>query len=259
MKNNKIAASSYIRALFDQDRYYFTAQSFADQFALPKPKAYQTLLRLKHAGFIGEVEKGKYVTLGLQPERVLANPMFIATKIAHPAYVSFWSALHFYGFTEQVPRTILVATTRRKTEVQFEGGYVFQYIHLKPAKFFGYHREMIDELPVLIADREKAIVDALDQPRYAGGIAEIFKCLANAREELDQEKLIDYANRFASKSLGSRLGFLLSQLGIVAEGLIISESAVHLDPSRKLSKVWDMRWRVNINLPQRDLKQWQES
>lgn len=259
MNNDKIAASSYIKALLDQDRYYFTAQSFADQFALPKPKAYQTLLRLKRAGFIAEVEKGKYVTLGLQPERVLANPMFIATKIAHPAYVSFWSALHFYGLTEQVPRTIFVATTRRKVEVRFEGGYVFQYIHLKPTKFFGYHREMMDELPVLIADREKAIVDALDQPRYAGGILEVFKCLANAREELDQEKLIDYANQFGSKSLGSRLGYLLSQLGIAAEGLVISESAVRLDPTRQASKTWDIRWRVNVNLPQRELNEWQES
>lgn len=259
MKNDKIAASSYIKALLDQDRYYFTAQSFADQFALPKPKAYQTLLRLKRAGFIGEVEKGKYVTLGLQPERVLANPMFIATKIAHPAYVSYWSALHFYGFTEQVPRTLFVATTHRKTEVHYAEGYVYHYIHLKPAKFFGYHREMIDELPVLIAEREKAIIDSLDQPRYAGGILEVFKCLANAREELDREKLIDYANRFGSKSLGSRLGYLLSQLEIPAEGLVISESAVRLDPSRKPSKTWDTRWRVNGNVPLRGLESWQES
>lgn len=259
MMNNNVKASNYIKSLLEQDRYYFTAQSFADQFALPKPKAYQTLLRLKRAGFIGEVEKGKYLTLGLQPERVLANPMFIATKIAHPAYVSFWSALHFYGFTEQVPRTLLIATTRRKTEVRFEGGYVFQYIHLKPTKFFGYHRERVDELAVLIADREKAIVDSLDQPRYAGGVLEISKCLANARRELDWEKLTDYANRFGSKSLGSRLGYLLSQLGIPAEGLVISESPVRLDASRPPTKVWDTRWRVNVNLPRRELKQWQES
>lgn len=259
MNNSKNTAASYIKALLEHDCYYFTAQSFTDQFALLKPKAYQTLLRLKHAGFIGEVEKGKYLTFGLQPERVLANPMFIATKIAHPAYVSFWSALHFYGMTEQVPRTIFVAATRKKTEVRFQGGYVFQYVHLKPAKFFGYHREMIDELPVLIADREKAIVDVLDQPRYAGGILEIFKCLANALKELDQAKLLEYTNRFGSKSLGSRLGYLLSQLGIQAEGLVISESAVRLDPSRKLSKVWDTHWRVNVNVSQHELNLWQES
>jgi predicted transcriptional regulator of viral defense system len=259
MINTKIKASNYIKSLLDQDRYFFTVQSFADQFGLPKAKAYQTLLRLKRAGFISEVEKGKYVTLGLQPERVLANPMFIATKIAHPAYVSFWSALHFFGFTEQVPRTIFVATTHRKPPVRFQGGYEFQYIHLKPAKFFGYHREMMDALPVLIADREKAIVDALDQPRYAGGIVEVFKCLANARQELDQAKLIDYANRFGSKSLGSRLGYLLSRLEIRAEELVISESAVRLDPSRKPSKVWDTRWRINLNVPRRELNPWQES
>jgi hypothetical protein len=43
---------------------------------------------------------------------VLSNPLFAAGHLAAPAYVSYWSALHHDGFTEQVPLTTFVATTR---------------------------------------------------------------------------------------------------------------------------------------------------
>lgn len=258
MENHKNSATSYIQTLLEHDLYYFTAQVFADQFHLPKPKAYQTLHRLKGAGLIREVEQGKYLTLGLQPARVLANPLFIATQIARPAYVSFWSALHFYGLTEQAPRTVFIATTRKKARVDFEG-YAFQYVHVKPAKFFGYRRERVGDLSFLVAEKEKALVDALDQPRYAGGIAEIAKCLANARDDLDQAKLIEYANRVGNRSLASRLGYLLTQLGLAGNGLVASQSFVRLDPHRKPSKTWDARWRLNVNVPAKELTAWRES
>lgn len=258
MENNRKRATNYIKELLEDEVYYFTAQFFADHFYLPKPKAYQTLQRLKKAGLIREVERGKYLTLGLQPAHVLSNPLFIATQIARPGYVSFWSALHWYGLTEQVPHTVFVATTRKKSMVEFEG-YTFQYVHIKPFKFFGYHRERIGDLPVLVAEREKALIDALDQPRYAGGIAEIAKCLANARDELDCAKLIEYAQRMQNASLRSRLGFLLTLVGLGTEGLEPSQSFVRLDPHRKPSQTWDTRWRLNVNVSRRELESWREA
>lgn len=257
MIDSKKKATNYIKELLEDEMYYFTAQSFADRFNVPKPKAYQTLQRLKKGGWIREVERGKYLTLGLQPAHVLSNPLFIATQIARPGYVSFWSALHWYGLTEQVPHTVFVATTRKKSSVEFEG-YTFQYVRLKPFKFFGYQRERVGNLSVLIAEKEKALIDALDQPRYAGGIAEIAKCLANARDELDRDKLIEYANRMRNASLRSRLGFLLTRAGLSAEGLEPSRSFVRLDPHRKPSKTWDARWRLNVNVSPRELESWGE-
>ena len=51
---------------------------------------------------------------------------------------------------------------------------------VKPHKFFGYRRERIGGLPVLIADEAKAIVDGLDQPRYSGGLGEVARALGAA-------------------------------------------------------------------------------
>jgi hypothetical protein len=46
---------------------------------------------------------------------------------------------------------------------------------IKPASFFGYRREMLAGLPVLVADEAKAILDSLSLPQYAGGVAGIYQ------------------------------------------------------------------------------------
>ncbi len=59
------------------------------------------------------MEKDKYLVLGFEPERVLSNLMFVAGHLVAPAHVAYWSALHYYGSTEQSPLTVFAATTRK--------------------------------------------------------------------------------------------------------------------------------------------------
>jgi predicted transcriptional regulator of viral defense system len=247
-----------MRCLYEGDLYYFSASTLAALLDVPKAKAYEILRHLKAEELVRPVEAGKYLLLGFQPERVLSNPLFIATRLAHPAYVSFWSALHFHGLTEQVPRTVLVATTRKHRPLNFNGAR-FVFVRLAPHKFFGYQREVIADLPVLVAEVEKALVDSLDQLRYAGGLLEVTKALYYAREQLDLERLVDYANRMRNRSLGSRLGYLLNQLGQPVEGLDISQSFVLLDPEAKAHGSYDQRWRVRVNVSEKELMAWRES
>lgn len=259
MKSN-LAPISIVRQLRQRDLFYFTPRILADFFALDLPRVYRLVARLKKDGLIVEVEKGKYLLLGFEPERVLSNPLFIASHLVMPAYVSYWSALHFYGFTEQVPLTVFIATTKKKRPVSFHG-FQFRFVTVQPRKFFGYQREMVGELPVLIADEAKAIVDSLDQPRYVGGIAEVAKALRAALEVVDMPTLVEYANRMGDRSLGSRLGYLLESLGHpvegqrpeLVEGLICSASPVKLDPARPRNGHTNTRWRVVVNVPQAEL------
>ena len=132
---------------------------------------------------------------------MFANPLFIACHLVTPGYVSYWSALHSYGFTEQVPLTVYVATTRKKAPVAY-AGQRFRFVTVQPRKFFGYRRELVGGLPVLIADEEKALIDSLGEPEYAGGIAEVAKALRAAIETIHLNTLVEYANRLGDKTLG---------------------------------------------------------
>ena len=244
-----------VRQLRRHDLFYFTPSLLADLLGLERRQTYHLLARLKAEGLVAEVERAKYLLLGLEPERVLSNPLFTAGHLVAPAYVSFWSALHFYGFTEQVPLTTFVATTKKKRPLSF-ADLRFRFVTIKPSKFFGYRREMVDGLPVLIADEAKAIVDSLHLPRYAGGVAEVTRSLRAALAVVDVSTLIEYANRLGDKSLGSRLGYLLERLGHSGAGLIRSASPVKLEPSLPRTGQYDGHWRVVVNLPEAEL--WDE-
>jgi len=248
---DNLSPISIARQLHQHNLFYFTPSILADLFSLDRRQAYRLSDRLKAEGLAARVEKGKYVLLGLEPERVLSNPLFIATHLVAPSYVSYWSALHFYGFTEQVPLTVFVATAKKKRPVAFRD-VRFRFVTVKPHKFFGYRREMVGELPVIVADEAKAIIDSLDQPRYAGGITEIAKSLRAALDldEVDTTTLVEYANRMEDRSLGSRLGYLLERFGYPVEGLIHSEGPVKLDPAHPSAGPTDAQWQVVVNIPE---------
>jgi predicted transcriptional regulator of viral defense system len=252
--STNLSPISIVQQLHQRDLFYFTPRLLADLLALDMPHTYYLLARLKESGLIAEVENGKYLVLGFEPERVISNPLFIASHLVAPAYVSYWSALHYYGFTEPAPLTVFAATTKKKRPVDF-GGFRFRYVAVQPHKFFGYRREEVGGLPVLIADEAKTIVDSLDQSRYAGGIAEVAKALQAALPAVDVSTLVEYANRMADKSLGSRLGYLLDTLGQseAAAGLIRSASPVKLDPTRPGRGRHVPAWQVIVNVPETDL------
>jgi len=256
----KLSTDSMERSLFEQGLYYFTVKDLAGVLKVPIRKAYAAVARLDERGLVKPVERGKYLLLGFEPERVLSNPFFIASRIVYPSYVSFWSALNFYGFTEQAPVVTFLASLRRKKEVEFDG-FRFRYVFTRPDRFFGYRRERIGELDFLIAEEEKSLVDSLHLPENAGGMVEVAKAIYNARERVALDKLFSYASNMKSRSLCSRLGYLLEGFGSNADALLgcSSREYVRLDQRRGRGGVWNKRWHVNVNLSQEELYGWRET
>ena len=252
MESNIPATISATRLLLAQEQHYFTPALLGALMRLGRQPAYRLTERMVQDGLAAKVEKGKYLLLGLAPEQVLSNPLFIANQLVTPGYISYWSALHHYGLTTQAPQTVFCATTRKKPPITFQGFY-FRYVLIKPHKFFGYRRETIGGLPVLIADPAKTIVDCLDQPRYSGGLSEIAQALRSGLPDLDLELLAEYAIRMQDKSLSSRLGYLLETLGRPSAGLPVSLGPVALDPERPRAGSLEARWNIVVNAPADEL------
>ena len=244
----KLSSDYVIKELLNKDIYYFTPDFLSHYLQVEKERVYNLLKTLQRKELVERIEKGKYLVLGFEPDRVLSRPNFIGNKIVTPSYVSFWNALNFYGFTEQVPRRITFVSTKRKDDITFEG-YRFKYVRLKPRRFFGYTKKG-EEFSFLIADEEKAIIDSLFLPKYAGGIDEVLKALKRAIDEIEKEKLIDYAIDMKNKSLCARLGFMLKQMDKEGKKLKhnLPESPVKLDPSKEREGDIDQEWKVYINM-----------
>lgn len=249
-----ITSLSTARLLLERDLFAFESRTLAALLGIDISRASHLLARMERDGLVARLERGKYVLLGLTPEQALSNPLFLGNQFVTPSYVSFWSALHFHGFTEQAPRQVFLAVTRAKRPLTWRGT-AFRFVRLQPQAFFGYRRESLGGLPVTVADEAKTLVDSLFLPQYAGGISEVAKALRNALQDrrLSAGDLIDYAHRLHNTSLEARLGFLLETLNQPTDGLTPPTGPVRLDPRRPRQGEYIRQWRLYLNVPRQAL------
>ena len=226
----------------------FSASEFHVLFSLSMDRGYGALRHLQDEGFIKKIARGRYVVTGGSGEN-LGLSFYIGTRLVEPCYVGFWSALNFYGWTEQAPRTVFIANTRVSGRRRVEAGS-FRLVRMKPRHFFGYTVERQGPVEFPIADKQKAIVDSLWMPSCSGGTGEVNKALGAAVNELSKETLVEYALRMDSKSLCSRLGYLLERMNFDSSDLRGSGSAIYvkLDPAGPRRGRYDAKWRIVDNL-----------
>jgi predicted transcriptional regulator of viral defense system len=192
------------------------------------------------------------------------NELIIASHLISPYYISYWTALSYYSYTDQPSHTIYIATTKQKRPVTIHG-LTYRFIQLQRQKFFGHTQVWIGEKKVSIAEKEKAIVDTLDHPELSGGIVQVVKGLWRGREELDLDKLVADALRMNNRAIVKRLGYLLQRLGLGTEQHFaklekkLSTGYAVLDPLSPRQGRHDARWRVLVNVADDELLNWKET
>jgi len=172
---------------------------------------------LAHKNRIRRIERGRYLLI---PARAgteghwAEHPWVVVPRLIDVYYVGFWTAMNFWGMTEQIPYTVFVATTKRKRGLEF-GSQRYEFVTLSRKKFFGFVEARAGEKESFnISSREKTIVDGLMHPEYCGGMVEVTKVMWNARREADWQAVLEMAERVEIDAVLKRLGYLLSVLGI---------------------------------------------
>ena len=201
------------------------------------PKYARTLLyRLKKEKLIFSVIKGRHT--------VHDDPLIFASYVYVPSYISFWTALRFYDLTEQLPVEIMLATPVYRKSIKFMDTPI-TFTRIK--EFWGYRKERYGKFDIFIAEREKCIIDSLLVRKVP--LDEIFNALQT--EELDIEKLIEFAIKTKTKSLMKRLGYMLEVCGIEASELqkeIRSDrNYIVLDWNFPKKGKKNTRWKLIIN------------
>lgn len=168
--------------------------------------AYRILTGMAEKGLVTRIARGKYILSETYETR---DSYEIATHLEPASYLGFWSALHFHGLTEQVPRTIFVAVTKQKRPVEIQGQSV-RFVRVAPETFFGYDRYG----QVVASDPEKTLLDCLRLQRYGGGIRLVYDAIPG---DLDVDRLIRYAERLDSGAVAARIGYLLERKGLLSD------------------------------------------
>lgn len=207
------------------------------------------LFRMEEKGFIERIDKGKYliIPLGSEKGKYTLHEFVIASYLVDPYAISYWSALHHHGLTEQIPTTVFVQTPTRKSKSTMEiFGVNYQIVRVKENKFFGIRKEWIEETSVSITDKEKTIIDCLDKPQYAGGIIEVAKALKS--DSLNHDRLKKYALQIDNFAVVRRLGYLCEKMGVQIDlPPPRSKKYLLLDPTMPAGGKNDPKWRLVIN------------
>ena len=175
-------------------------------------------------------------------------------------YVGFWTALNYWGMTEQCPLTVFIAVTKRARSFEFCSQKI-RFVTISKKKFFGFETKKTKDSEFNVSNREKTIVDSLLFPQYCGGIKETAKGIWNARKELDWNKLLEYADRAGVEAVKRRLGFVLDELKLKKEARKKLEKNyvgfAWADPSGyKKEFHYNKKWGLKVNLKEKELTQW---
>jgi len=180
-----------------------------------KPKANKVIHNLIRKGWLIRLVAGRYLLL--PPEHGPTNlgennALAIASAIAEPSYIAWWSAAAYYGFTTQKPMTITVAVRRQMPTRVIEGTEI-RFITVVPRKFFGFASETLYDRPIKISTKAKTVIDCLDRPDLAGGPSELTRIVFGASSVVPFADALVTAQRMKSIALLQRLGALSDLAG----------------------------------------------
>jgi predicted transcriptional regulator of viral defense system len=262
------AGSDLLTEITRQGKRIFTYEDAVKAYGSSNRRLWELLSTLVKRGWLQRIEKGKYLILPFEAGRErewTEHEFIIASYLIEPYYIGFRSALNYYGYTEQISRTVYIASTRRKLKSSLEiSGVTYRLVNMPERKFFGFKQIPTDGYKINISEPEKTIIDCLDRIRYCGGIPELAKALWYGRDELDFTKMAEYSRRNGNRAASQRLGYLIEMLGFKADEavkILLQSMSTRYTPLDTLSEPkgkYMERWKVILNIPDDELSQWKE-
>lgn len=258
-----------VRKLTEAGDRLFTierAREMAPSVGLSEGYLRQALHHLSRSGWVVRLRKGFYALSSSVPGVSTLHEFEIAMALVSPAAISHWSALHHHGLTEQLPRRVFVLTTTEATVPRPRGtkaavadkGYpvgeaVYQFIQVKPERFFGIEESWVAETRIRITDPERTLLDGLTMPRYCGDFAEVLHAFQVRDPNLDLERIIHYALKLDAAT-AKRLGWILERQGMETSRLepllaVPIKGYRVLDPTGLRQGPCNRRWMIQENLP----------
>ena len=220
----------------------FTTQQLSVILGMDTTSTAVRLNRLVKKGVLLRLMRGRYTLPS-------SDVFLLASNIYSPSYVSLYSAFEYYGTTTQSPRIIDVINTTTSKELTIsveKGKFDLRFIKTDPLLMFGYIKINQDGKEMIIAEKEKAIIDGLLFSEYVP-LDELFSCIMSG---IDHKKIIEYAKKTNRQTVLKRLGYLLSTAGIkysINQFPLLSSTYIPLDPRLPRRGRYDKKWRVIIN------------
>jgi predicted transcriptional regulator of viral defense system len=217
---------------------------------------------LVQRGWFQRLRRGTYL---LNPSRhgpdalPDADPLRLGSRLVEPYYFGFATAAELEGIFPQASRVYYLVTTTRWVPGNDRASQ-FHVVRVAPTRFFGIRTLLRRGVELKVSDRERTLLDALNRPEFAGGMAGVAQMFALAKPRLDWRRFGSYLDRFGNRSLALRAGFLAEHVrpSVPPPGSWVrtrlpdrNEPYVPLGPPKNHGRRGrtDPRWHVVRNVP----------
>lgn len=170
----------------------YTIQQLANLISKPKSIAKVYASRL--------VKKGLAIRLVRGRISFSKDDYVIASQFVEPSYISTVSALSFHQLITQVPTHVECVNTKNSRKYEKLG---IIYRKIPGSMFFGYKKYQKDNSYILVAEPEKAVIDAI----YLNIITK--DLVREIMPNLNVEKLIEYTKKIKCHGKKKLEGWIL--------------------------------------------------
>lgn len=259
------AASDILLRLSDEGKLIFSVEDAQPIYGKSAKVTANLLGKLAGKGWLVRLVRDRYLILpleGVLRQIPMADRFVIAREImgSAPYYISHYSAMELHEMTTQPVNTVFVTVPRQRRSRPI-AGTEYRFVFARPDSFWGWEEVWATpQEQVRVSDLEKTLLDCAARPDLCGGIGELARGLWFRRDELDEGRLAEHAQRLDHKAASRRVGFLLHVYGLGRpETLSVLRSSGRggydpLDPTLPDEGPHDAEWRLRINLDPEELK-----
>lgn len=144
--------ADYSERIYNSGLIFFTVKTLKDTLLIEKKDTFFGVLRkFLKSNTLEKIERNKFYL-----KKAKFHDFSLSNFLYEPSYISFESALNFYGILSQFPYEITSTTTKKSKQKKIEEK-LYSYTHLKKDLYWGFEKEN----GFLIAKPEKALLDQL--------------------------------------------------------------------------------------------------
>ena len=155
-------------------------------------------------GLLCKVRRNLYGVTNPATGHILADQYEIASAITSSAYISYHSALEYYGLANQVFNEVFVSSESRFNDFEFDGRI---YHYCNSISKTGIAVPMMSG-KVRVTTLERTVIDCIDRIDRSGGTEELLQSI-QAIQYLDEKQLSAILADYDKATLYKKAGFVL--------------------------------------------------
>jgi len=247
--------SFLLSSLARKDKNIFTTQEATEVLGSDAAGVMYSLIKKK---WVLSLKKGLYAVVPLEAgvkgaESFIVHNFVVASYLAEPYCIGFWSAMNHHGLSDQIPVDTFIQTISPRKPIRFLNS-TFIFVQLRPDKLFAINEVVMEGREINITNPEKTVADCLDHPEHCGGLDEIARSIFFNHEELDFKKIRKYSLKLGNRTIFKRLGYILETVGLLdhyghaVKGIELSKGYSILDPLGPRHGRHNEKWKVVVNV-----------